>query len=55
VWELSSLRLSAYMDLFNAYYHTSPDYTLPTYDYSGVRSLSLSLPILPSLGVRGEL
>jgi TonB family protein len=54
-WSFSALRISAYMDLINAYFHTSPDYTLPTFDYSGVRSLSLSLPILPSLGVRGEL
>ena len=54
-WTWDNVRISAYMDLINAYFHTSPDYAIPNYDLSGVKPLSLSLPLLPSLGIRGEL
>jgi hypothetical protein len=54
-WSSASSKISVYMDLINAYFHTSPDLAIPKYDYSGVKGLSLSLPLLPSLGIRGEL
>jgi TonB family protein len=54
-WIFASSKISAYMDLINAYFHTSPDFAVPKYDYSAVKGLSLSLPLLPSLGIRGEL
>ena len=50
----SQFKWSAYLDVINAYYHSSPDYEVHNFDYSGVKPLSLSLPLLPSLGVRGE-
>jgi hypothetical protein len=53
-WTYPTFKVSAYMDVINAYFHNSPDYAVHNYDYSGVKTLSLSLPLLPSLGVRGE-
>jgi len=53
-WTYPKFRWSAYMDVINAYFHSSPDYAVPNYDYSGYKNLSLSLPLLPSLGLRGE-
>jgi outer membrane receptor protein involved in Fe transport len=53
-WNYERFKVSAYMDVINAYYHNSEDYAVPKYDYSGVKALSLSLPLLPSIGVRGE-
>ncbi len=54
-WERQDHRLSVYLDLINVYFHYSPDKAVPSYDYSGVKPLSRSLPLLPSLGIRGEL
>ena len=42
------------MDVINAYFRSSPDYATFKYDLSQSKPLSLSLPLLPSLGVRGE-
>ena len=53
-WTYPAFKWSAYLDVINAYFHNSPDYAVPNYDYSGVKTLSLSLPILPSFGLRGE-
>lgn len=53
-WTYPSFKIAAYMDVINAYFHNSPDYAVRNFDYSGVKTLSLSLPLLPSLGVRGE-
>jgi outer membrane receptor protein involved in Fe transport len=53
-WTYPTFKISAYMDVINAYFHNSPDYVRRNYDYSGVKTGSLSLPLLPSLGVRGE-
>lgn len=53
-WWHPSFKWSAYLDVINAYFHNSPDYAVPNYDYSAVKPLSLSLPLLPSIGVRGE-
>ena len=53
-WSYEHFKVSAYMDVINAYFHNSQDYAIPNYDFSGVKPLSLSLPLLPSVGVRGE-
>jgi TonB family protein len=55
MWKFTDVRLSAYLDLINAYNRWSPDYAVPKYDLSGFKPLSFSLPILPSIGVRAEL
>lgn len=55
LWEFNTYRISAYLDLINAYFHSSPDEAVSKYDLSGVSSQSLSLPLIPSFGVRGEL
>ncbi len=55
MWTFNDFRLSVYLDLINAYFHNSPDLVVPKYDLSGYKPLSKGLPILPSIGVRGEL
>jgi TonB family protein len=55
VFQTKTYRLSAYLDVLNAYGHYSPDKAVENYDYSGVKPLSRSLPLLPSIGVRGEI
>jgi hypothetical protein len=54
-WEISTCRLSAYIDILNAYDHYSPDKAVEKYDFSGVKPLSRSMPLLPSVGIRGEI
>ena len=53
-WTYTNFKWSAYVDVINAYFHNSPDYAIVNYDYSGVKTLSLSLPLIPSFGLRGE-
>ncbi len=53
-WDFASFRLGVYLDLINAYNRTNPDALSYNYDYSRSRVQSQSLPIVPSLGVRGE-
>lgn len=53
-WDFTSFRLGVYLDLINAYNRTNPDAISYNFDYSKSRTQSLSLPIVPSLGVRGE-
>jgi TonB family protein len=53
-WDFSSFRLGVYLDLINAYNRTNPDSLSYNFDYSRSRVQSQSLPIVPSLGVRGE-
>jgi TonB family protein len=55
VFQFATYRLSAYIDILNAYGHYSPDKAVENYDYSGVKPLSRSLPFLPSIGLRGEI
>lgn len=54
-WELKALHLSAYIDVFNVYNRLSPDKAVAKYDYSGTKPLSRGLPLLPSVGIRGEI
>lgn len=53
-FEYAAFKWSLYMDVINAYNRESPDYATYKYDLSQTKPLSLSLPILPSLGARGE-
>jgi hypothetical protein len=55
VFQFKTYRLSGYLDILNAYGHSSPDKAVENYDYSGVKPLSRSLPLLPSIGIRGEI
>jgi TonB family protein len=53
-WVFSAFTLGIYLDLINSYNHIaqdSPDYS---FDFSQMGTASLSLPIVPSLGIRGE-
>ncbi len=53
-WKFSSFALSAYLDLINAYNRKNPDFIQYNYDNSASRPQTASLPIVPSLGLRGE-
>lgn len=55
VWRVAGGQLSAYMDLINVYNRESPDRPRFSFDRSMMRPQSFSLPILPSLGIRGEI
>jgi hypothetical protein len=54
VWTFDSWKLGAYLDLINAYNRTNPDFIDYNYDYTKSQAGSASLPIVPSLGVRGK-
>lgn len=54
-WAFENFRIAGYIDVINTYFHNSPDYAVAKYDLSATKPLSLSLPLLPSIGVRGEL
>ena len=53
-WTFKAWTLSAYLDLQNSYYHKNPEQQTYNYNYSKSSSLP-GLPILPIIGVRGEL
>ena len=54
-WKVSrDVTLSAYLDLINAYNRKNPDFIQYSYDFSSSRAQTASLPIIPSLGLRGE-
>lgn len=53
-WTFSHWAFSVYLDVQNVYNQQNPEATLYNFDYSESTSVS-GLPILPSLGVRGEL
>jgi TonB family protein len=53
-WSLKDLTVSAYLDLINVYNRTNPDFIQHSYDYRASQPQSGSLPIVPSLGLRGE-
>jgi TonB family protein len=53
-WVFSSFTLGVYLDLINAYNRINPDFFEYNFDFSQSREQSGSLPIVPSLGVRGE-
>jgi hypothetical protein len=53
-FQFSGWELGAYLDLINAYNRSNPDFVAYNYDYSRSRTQSASLPIVPSIGIRGE-
>lgn len=53
-WKFKSWKLSAYLDLENAYNHQNVEGISYNYNYSKTTP-STGLPILPIIGVRGEL
>ncbi len=53
-FDFDSFKLGAYLDLINVYNRSNPDFINYNYDYTQSRAGSASLPIVPSLGVRGE-
>lgn len=53
-WKFSDFSLSAYLDLINAYNRRNPDFIQYSYDYTASQPQTASLPIVPSLGLRGE-
>ena len=52
-WSFSSWKLTSYLDLQNAYNRANPEAVMYNYNYSKPQYQS-GLPIIPSLGVRGE-
>jgi len=53
-WKFSSWRLSAYLDVQNVYNRQNPEGVTYNYNYTKT-SVASGLPILPILGLRGEL
>ncbi len=53
-WTFRHWSLGVYLDVQNVYNQQNPEATLYSFDYTQSTSVS-GLPILPSLGVRGEL
>lgn len=53
-WRISDLRLAAYLEVLNAYNATNAAGKRYSYDYSKSEEVS-GLPVLPNLGLRGEL
>ena len=52
-WDFGSWKLSAYLDLYNAYVHQSPEDISYNFNYSQ-STYQTGLPLIPSLGIRGE-
>lgn len=52
-WQFRTWRLSAYLDIQNAYNHQSVEALVYNYNFSQ-SSYQTGLPIIPSFGVRGE-
>jgi TonB family protein len=52
-WQFRDWRLSAYFDIWNVYNHRSIEGVQYNYNFSQ-RTYAAGLPILPSLGLRGE-
>ena len=52
-WHLRDFDLMFYVDLWNAYNHAASEAFTYNFDYSR-RAYQQGLPILPSLGFRGE-
>jgi hypothetical protein len=53
-WKRSWGSIAAYLDVQNAYNRSNPEGRYYNYDYSQTRTIP-GLPIIPSLGIRGEL
>ncbi|HYQ17928.1 MAG TPA: TonB-dependent receptor, partial [Polyangiaceae bacterium] len=53
-WQFKSWALSAYLDVQNVYNHPAAESYVYNFDYSR-RGYQTGIPIIPSIGVRGEL
>jgi TonB family protein len=53
-WQFKSWALSAYLDVQNVYNHAAAESFVYNFDYSR-RSYQTGIPIIPSIGLRGEL
>lgn len=53
-WQFKAWALSAYLDVQNVYNHPAAESFVYNYDYSR-RGYQTGIPIIPSLGIRGEL
>jgi TonB family protein len=53
-WQFKAWALSAYLDVQNVYNHPAAESFVYNYDYSK-RSYQTGIPIIPSIGLRGEL
>lgn len=53
-FQFKDFSLSVYLDLINAYNRENADIPAYNFDYSAFRPQTASLPIVPSLGIRGE-
>jgi len=54
VWKFQTWQFSAYLDVLNAYYRDNPEGVSYNYNYTK-QSIVTGLPILPVIGIRGEL
>ena len=52
-WQYQDWRLSLYLDIQNVYNHQAVEATVYSYNYSD-RTYQTGVPIIPSIGVRGE-
>jgi len=52
-WQFRSWRLAAYLDVQNAYNNAAAEALVYNYNYSR-RSYQTGVPIIPSIGLRGE-
>ncbi len=53
-WQVGSGNLAAYLDVQNAYNHRSEEGRTYNYNYSQSKAIP-GLPVIPSLGIRGEI
>jgi TonB family protein len=53
-FQFRNFALGVYLDLINVYNRQNPDLIQYNYDFSQSRPETASLPIVPSLGIRGE-
>jgi hypothetical protein len=53
-WVFGGFTLGIYADVINVYNRVNPDFIAYNFDYTRSRPQTGSLPIVPSLGIRGE-
>lgn len=53
-WVFGGFTLGAYVDVINVYNRINPDFIAYNFDYTQSRPQTGSLPIVPSIGIRGE-
>jgi TonB family protein len=53
-WVVGGFTLGVYADVINVYNRVNPDFIAYNFDYTRSRPQTGSLPIVPSIGIRGE-